>query len=82
MGLEISRSHSGINLCQLKYALDLLAEIGFLSAKIASTPMVPTLKLFKANGDPLPDVTTYQKLIRQLLYLITTRPDLSFDKFT
>jgi len=39
IGLEISRTHEGIHVCQRKYALNILANTGMLNAKPPNTPM-------------------------------------------
>ncbi|KAL4376695.1 hypothetical protein GQ457_02G014510 [Hibiscus cannabinus] len=82
LGLEVARSAAGINLCQRKYTLELLAETGFLESKPASTPIVVTRgsqRLSKTGGVLLKDITSYRRLIGKLLYLTNTRPDISFS---
>ncbi|CAL0330266.1 unnamed protein product [Lupinus luteus] len=78
LGMEVARSKRGIILYQRKYTLDLLEETGFLGAKPASTPMEYNNNLHSQSGSPLPDDSSYRKLIGKLLYLTSTRPDISY----
>ncbi|XP_020239929.1 uncharacterized protein LOC109818814 [Cajanus cajan] len=78
LGLEVVRSHLGIHLSQRKYVLDLLSDIRFLAAKPSPTPMVKTNKLSQSDGTPYADPASYRRLVGKLLYLTTTRPDISF----
>lgn len=79
LGLEIARSREGIHVCQRKYALDILHECGLLGSKPASTPMTKGTCLSHDQGTPLSDPTAYRRLIGKLLYLTSTRPDISFS---
>lgn len=78
LGLEVARSHAGINIFQKKYTLDLLKDNGFISCKPTSTPMVPSLKFSKQDGSFAIGVNAHRQLIRKLLYLTNTRPDICF----
>ncbi|XP_015160242.1 uncharacterized mitochondrial protein AtMg00810-like [Solanum tuberosum] len=88
LGLEIARSDQGILICQRKFTLDLIADMGLAGSKPASTPLEPNQKLTSfefdqghegdTNDELLADPRSYQKLVGKLLYLTMTRPDISF----
>ncbi|XP_061356376.1 uncharacterized mitochondrial protein AtMg00810-like [Gastrolobium bilobum] len=78
LGLEVARSTAGITLNQRMYALELLSDAGLLAAKSQSSPMDSLVKLARTQGTLLPDASSYRRLIGRLLYLTTTRPDISF----
>ena len=78
LGLEVSRTSHGINLCQKKYTMDLLKAENFVDSKPCSTPILPETRLSKQGSTPLQDTSHYRQLVGKLQYLTTTRPDLSF----
>ncbi|XP_019054873.1 PREDICTED: uncharacterized protein LOC109115371 [Nelumbo nucifera] len=78
LGLEVARSTTSINLSQRKYVIDLLEETCFINSKPVSNPMITSQKLDKDTGTPLPDVTSYRKLVGKLIYLCNTRPGICF----
>lgn len=78
LGLEISRSKSGLLLNQRKYTLEILSDSGFLGTKSASTPMDASTRLQKDAGAPFSDASSYRRLVGRLLYLTTTRPDICY----
>lgn len=88
LGLEIARSKQGILVCQRKFALDLIADVGLTGSKPANTPLEQNQRLTSIEFDHnskitsrdelLTDPRSYQKLVGKLLYLTMTRPDISF----
>jgi hypothetical protein len=78
LGLEVARSKQGILLNQRKYTLELLEDSGNLAAKSSLTPYDASLKLHNSNSPLYNDETQYRRLIGRLIYLTTTRPDISF----
>ncbi|KAL0455649.1 UNVERIFIED_CONTAM: Retrovirus-related Pol polyprotein from transposon RE1 [Sesamum latifolium] len=78
LGLEISRSSSGTSITQHKFIRDIIADTGLQSARAASSPLPPGIKLSAHNSPPLSDAEPYRRLVGRLLYLSFTRPDISF----
>ncbi|XP_019161991.1 PREDICTED: uncharacterized protein LOC109158510 [Ipomoea nil] len=78
LGIEAHISNERLNLCQRKYALDILNEAGFLSCKPVSTPMVPGHQFQKEGGTLLEDANSYRRLVGRLLCLTATRPDITY----
>jgi hypothetical protein len=78
LGIEISQDASSIKLSQAKYACDLLERFHMTDCKSAPTPFLSGVKLEDGMETPLVDNTLYRKLVRSLLYLTHSRPDLSY----
>nr|XP_016496400.1 PREDICTED: uncharacterized mitochondrial protein AtMg00810-like [Nicotiana tabacum] len=89
-GLEIARSKAEIYVCQRKFALDLISDLGLAGSKHASTPLEVNQRLTSMAYDKglavdtteideaIEDATSYQKLVGKLLYLTMTRPDIAY----
>ncbi|MCF7184081.1 reverse transcriptase domain-containing protein, partial [Corynebacterium parakroppenstedtii] len=82
LGVEVARNADGIFLSQRKYALDIITDTGLLGAKPANVPLSPNHSLALADGDPLPDLEFYRRLVGRLIYLSFTRPDLAYAVHT
>uniref|UniRef100_A0A2N9GH47 Integrase catalytic domain-containing protein n=1 Tax=Fagus sylvatica TaxID=28930 RepID=A0A2N9GH47_FAGSY len=79
LGLQVTRSSSGLFLNQAKYAHDLLKKHNMLTSKPAKSPSCPNTRLSLHEGDLLPDPHAYRSLVGALHYLTFTRPDISFS---
>jgi hypothetical protein len=78
LGIEIAHSLKGLFISQRKYVLDLLKEIEKLGCKPVSTPIDSNVKLNTEDGESLKDIHHFQRLIGKIIYLIVTRPNMSF----
>lgn len=77
LGIQVSRSHSGLHLSQTKYIRDLLTKTNLLDSKHVATPMaLQPLSLY--DGDLLLEPTSFRSLVGALKYCTMTRPDISF----
>ncbi|XP_070039061.1 uncharacterized mitochondrial protein AtMg00810-like [Nicotiana tomentosiformis] len=88
LGIEVCRSQKRILLCQRKYALELISELGLGGSKPAVTPMEQNRKLTTIEYDlysklhddvALTDVREYRRLVGKLLYLTITTPDIAYS---
>lgn len=69
LGLEIAKSVKGIVLFQRHYSRQLLKDASYLGCKPTSVPMDPMVQLSAHDGDILPDISQYRRLVGCLLYL-------------
>ncbi|XP_057962351.1 uncharacterized mitochondrial protein AtMg00810-like [Malania oleifera] len=77
--LKVARSKTGISICQRNFVLDILEQAGVLGARPATFPMELNLKLTTSDFDFYEDPSAYRRLVRRLLYLTLTRPDLAYS---
>ena len=78
LGLEVHHRASGIFVNQHKYIQDLITFAGLEDTSSVDTPMEVNVKCRKDEGDLLDDPTLYRLLVGSLIYLTTTRPDISY----
>ncbi|CAN6712060.1 unnamed protein product [Malus baccata var. baccata] len=78
LGIEVARSKHGIFLSQRKYALDLLAETSMLDCKHIDTLIEQNHRLGLFPDQVPTHKERYQRLVRRLIYLSHTRPDITY----
>lgn len=81
LGIEVSRSSSGLFMCQRKYTLDniIFEAVGILGAKPSTFPVKQNHRLAHTDGLVIVDVASYRGLVGRLIYLVVTRSDLGYD---
>ena len=78
LGLQIKQCNDGTFINQTKYTRDILQKFGMDGVKLNKTPIRTTTKLNKdENGKPI-DEKQFRGMIRSLLYLTASRPDIMF----
>ncbi len=78
LGIEVIQSPKGIWLLQRKYALNKLFEYGMMGCKPISIPLEQNVKQSADEGVLVEDTTMYRRIVRSLIYMTITRPDLSY----
>lgn len=79
LGFEISRGPEGIFVSQRKYALDIVTDTGNLGCQPAATPLEQNHKLSLSTSPVLSDPKQFRRLMGRLIYLVHTRPELSYS---
>ncbi|GBM08985.1 Retrovirus-related Pol polyprotein from transposon RE1 [Araneus ventricosus] len=79
LGIEVRRNENGFNLSQVEYINFLLEKYNMSLCNSVKTPMSKNEDKFFDSGNKFVNVTEFQTLIGELLYLANrTRPDISF----
>ena len=78
LGMEVWQEDGHVFLGQGKYAADVLRRFRMEDCKPMSIPMITNWKKLHASEGELVDPTLFRQLIGSLMYLVNTRPDMSF----
>jgi hypothetical protein len=79
LGIQVTKTTSGIHICQTKYISDLLYKTHMVEAKPSKTPCTSGSKLSKLDGEPLADPTLYRQVVEALQYCTLTRPEIAYS---
>ena len=79
IGLQIRQQELGIFISQSKYAKNIVKIFCLESASFVRTPMSPNVKLTVDLLGKRVDTYLYKSMIGSLLYLITSRLDISYS---
>ena len=77
--IEVARNYEGIHICQSKYTLDIISEVGLLGAKLLTFPLKQNHNLALAEGVLLSNPEKYRRMVGRLIYLSFTHPELSYS---
>jgi hypothetical protein len=78
LGLEVWQMDGRFFLGQGKYAVEILRRFRMMDCRPMSTPLVTNWRKIDASDSKTIDPTVYRQLIGSLMYLVNTRPDISF----
>nr|GEW59671.1 putative ribonuclease H-like domain-containing protein [Tanacetum cinerariifolium] len=79
LGLQVKQKSDGIFISQDKYMVEVLKKLDFINVKTTSTLMKSNKPLIKDEEAEDVDVHLYRSIIGSLMYLTTSRPDITFD---
>ncbi|GKE46067.1 retrovirus-related pol polyprotein from transposon TNT 1-94 [Tanacetum coccineum] len=75
---KVMQRDDGIFISQDKYVADILKKFDFVTIKTTSTPIETNKALIKDEEVEDVDVHLYRSIIRSLMYLTASRPDIMF----
>ncbi|GJX45368.1 putative ribonuclease H-like domain-containing protein [Tanacetum coccineum] len=76
--LQVQQKEDGIFISQDKYVAEILKKFDFATVKTASTLIETNKALVKDEEAEFVDVHLYRSMIRSLMYLTASRPDIMF----
>ncbi|GKC32799.1 hypothetical protein Tco_1040093 [Tanacetum coccineum] len=79
-GLQVKQKDDGIFISQDKYVADIFKKFDFSLVKTASTPLETNKAFIKNEEAEDVDVHLYRSMIRSLMYLTASRPDIIYLK--
>jgi hypothetical protein len=78
LGIEVKQEGDRITVSQPSYAKKILQAAGMENCNPCQVPMEHRLKISKQIEGEVIDASKYRSLVESLLYLVNTRPDLSY----
>ncbi|GJT40635.1 putative ribonuclease H-like domain-containing protein [Tanacetum coccineum] len=78
LGLQVQQKEDEIFISQDKYVAEILKKVDFATVKTTSTPIETNKALIKDEEVEAVDVHLYRPMIRSLMYLTASRPDIMF----
>jgi hypothetical protein len=78
LGIEVTQNPRYIFIYRNKYIGELLIKFVMIDCNPFSTPVEQNLKLTSKERSGFEDATKYRQLVGSLIYLTTTRPNISF----
>ena len=78
LGVEVTQNPKYIFISQRKYIGELLNIFSMINCNLLSTPMEQNLNLKSIKGNAFENSTKYRQLVGSLIYLIITKPNISF----
>ncbi|XP_068650520.1 uncharacterized mitochondrial protein AtMg00810-like [Aristolochia californica] len=78
LGIEVAYSPEGYILSQSKYISEVISRAGLTDDRIMDSPIELNHFLSAADGELLSDVTRYREVVGSLVYLMVTRPDITY----
>lgn len=76
--MEVVQGSSGFFISQRKYANELLERFGMKHCNPVKNPIPLGAELFKDKDDACVNATGYKQMVRSLMYITATRPDLAY----
>jgi len=78
LGIQITRTATGLFLSQTKYVEDMLTKSKMVAAKPCDTPCLPYHRLLKKDGEPYSNPTLFKSIVGALQYLTFTKSNIAF----
>jgi hypothetical protein len=79
LGVEVIQCDQGIFIHQHKYSSEVLKRFGMEECNQVCSPIVPGCRLVKDETGKASNATLYKQMIGCLMYLLATRPDMTFS---